>query len=171
MNGNGDPTIQDIMTKNVTSVTPATSILEASELLLENEFNGLPVVDQDGKVVGIVTEYDLLSKGTAIHLPTFLKLFGDYPGAGREEYLLKGKLGDILAFSVKDIMNTDPLTLPEDASVSDVVLAFGKHHRVNPIPVVSKEGKLAGIVSRYDVIKFYARMLERIRQNANGRAS
>ena len=142
-------------------MSPDMPLLMASQKMLRNEFTGLPVVDAKKKVVGIVTEYDLLTKGTAIHLPTFIKLFSDYPLSRTAESLMKGKLKDLLSFSVKDVMNTDPIVLKESATISEVVKIFGKHHRVNPIPIVNAVGVLVGIVSRYDIIKFYASMLER----------
>lgn len=155
---------RDIMTKSVVTVSPETPITEASRFLVENEFNGLPVVDANRRVVGIITEYDLLSKGTAIHLPTFMKLFGDYPASQGDEFHLKGKFSDILKITVGEVMNADPLTLPEDATIVEVVEAFSRHHRVNPIPIVNAAGAISGIVSRFDVIKFYAKMLHEVGQ-------
>lgn len=151
---------KDIMVKDVMAVFPETSLLRASAIMTQNGYNGLPVVNKDKKVIGIITEYDLLTKGTAIHLPTFIKLFGGFPE--EKDLLIKEKLGDILNFTVRDVMNDDPLVVQEKADLSAVVEAFGAHHRVNPIPVVDKEGVLVGIVSRFDVIKFYAKMLSKL---------
>jgi CBS domain-containing protein len=151
--------IKDIMTEDVATVTPETSLLEASQKMMQERYNGLPVVDVDNVVVGIVTEYDLLSKGTSIHLPTFIKLFGSYSGKDKKEQLLGEQLGDIMGFTVKDVMNTDPLVMHEDDSLTHVVNQFSKHHRVNPIPIIDMNGKLIGIVSRFDVIKYYASVL------------
>lgn len=158
MNMSKKPVAGDIMTKEVVTATPKTPILEASRKMLEGNFSGLPVIDAARKVIGIVTDYDFLTKGTAIHLPTFLKLFGHYP-AGREEDLIKGELADIMALTVKDVMNDDPIVIREDASIFELVQIFSQHHRVNPIPVVDGAGELVGIISRYDVIKYYAGLL------------
>lgn len=151
--------VKDIMTKKVVSATPETPLLEASQTMLSNNFTGLPVIDKENKVVGIITEYDLLSKGTAIHLPTFIKLFGAYPNRKKGEYLIDESLGEILAFAVKDVMNPDPLMMHEDDSLAHIVDKFSKHHRVNPIPIVDTEGRIVGVVSRFDVIKYYATVL------------
>lgn len=151
--------VKDVMTKQVVTVTPDTSLLKASELMTKYNFNGLPVVDKDKKVVGILTEYDMLTKGTAMHLPTFLKLFGQYPDHQKDEYAIGTNLGEILAFTVKDVMNPEPLMTHAEASLLEIVELFEKHHRVNPIPVVEKSGVLAGIVSRYDIIRCYSKML------------
>lgn len=157
--------IKDLMTPDVVSVRPETSLLDASEAIVSNQFNGLPVIDEEGKVVGILTEYDLLSKGTAIHLPTFIKLFGAYPDHQKEDYLIGKNLGDILSFTVKDVMNSDPLTMRQDDTLTALVDQFSTHHHVNPIPIVDHDGKLVGIVSRFDIVRYYASIL----QEANNR--
>jgi len=66
---------RDIMTRKVVSVFPETTLLEVSDKFIRHELNGLPVINKSRKVVGIITEYDLLTKGTALHLPTLAKLF------------------------------------------------------------------------------------------------
>ena len=68
------PTVKDIMTSDVVSVHPDASILEAHELIAQHNFDGLPVVDREHHLVGILTEYDLLVKGSSLHLPTFQKV-------------------------------------------------------------------------------------------------
>lgn len=151
--------IKDIMTTGAITVLPETSLLQASEIMVNNKFNGLPVVDEYRKVVGVVTQYDLLTKGTSIHLPTFMRIFIEYAAEERGERLIKEDLSSILSFTVKDVMNASPLTIPEELEVEAAVNLFSKHHSVNPIIVVNKSGFLAGIVSRYDIIKFYAKIL------------
>jgi len=152
---------RDIMTKNVVSVFPDTSLLEASEKLVRHELNGLPVVNKSRKVIGIITEYDLLTKGTALHLPTFIKLFSQLSRLGDKEYLVDEGLEKTLSFTVKDVMNSNPLLLPDTASISKVVDEFSQHHRVNPVPVVDVAGRLVGIISRFDIIRFYSDMLRK----------
>ncbi len=58
----------------------------------------------------------------------------------------------IMSLTVKDVMNGDPLTLPDDATYHEVVAAFRDHHRVNPIPAVNESRNVVGIVSRYDIL-------------------
>ena len=66
------------MTKNVVSVTPETSLMEAANVLYKGGFNGAPVVDGKNRLIGILTEYDLIQKGTSFHIPTFLKLIKEF---------------------------------------------------------------------------------------------
>ena len=63
-------TAKDIMTKEVVSVPLETSLLDVAKILAERNFDGVPVVDKEDRLVGIVTEYDLINKTSAVHLPT-----------------------------------------------------------------------------------------------------
>ena len=144
-------TVVDIMTKDVISVNPETSLIEAVNILLKGGFNGLPVVI-NGMIVGIITEYDMVTKGSSIHIPTLLKLFGGLDQKNTE--ILKDELKKVVTMRVKDVMNDDPLTLRSDDSILKVIDAFGQHHKVNPIPIVDSAKSLVGIISRSDILKF-----------------
>lgn len=145
--------VKDIMTKEVVSVGPDTPLIEAAKILVEYKFDGVPVVDKENKLAGILTEYDLISKSSAIHLPTFQKIIQDIGVYRKDKKHFTKDLEEIASLRVKDVMNNDPLTLPEDATYEDAVTAFRDHHRVNPIPVIDKDKKVVGVVSRYDVLK------------------
>jgi CBS domain-containing protein len=137
-------------------VRPDTPILEAHDLMTKYSIDGVPVVTEDKKLVGILTEYDLLTKGSAIHLPTFQRVLTALPVNEADRKRFREAVEEITKLRVKDVMNTDPLTLSEKASLEEVVATFRAHHRVNPIPVVDAEGKVVGVVSRFDVLKLFA---------------
>ena len=145
--------IKDIMNDQVISVLPDLPMADAASIIAEHGFDGVPVVDGEYKLVGILTEYDLVSKGSAIHLPTFQKIVQNLQVYGKDKSRFSKDFDALAALKVKDVMNDDPLTLPEDASYEDAVRAFRDHHRVNPIPVVDKDRKVVGVVSRFDVLK------------------
>lgn len=147
--------VTDIMTKDAIVVTSSTPLVEAAEILSLHKINGVPVVDGDNVLVGILTEYDLISKGSAIHLPTLQTIFQNLSIMREDRSRFEKETREIMDLTVKDVMNTDPLTLPLDASFEDVVAAFRDHHRVNPIPVIDENRKVAGVVSRYDVLKLF----------------
>ncbi|MEK7090675.1 MAG: CBS domain-containing protein [Patescibacteria group bacterium] len=156
--------IKDIMTKNVATVAPDTSLIAASDKMISSEFNGLPVVDKDHKVVGIITEYDLLSRGTAIHIPTFIRLMSEFPTKKRRESLLfKKSFEEMVSFSVRDVMNKDPIIMWEGSTFSNILRVLSDHHRVNPNPIVNAKGKLVGIVSRFDVIRYFSGFLKELK--------
>ena len=143
------------MTKEVTTVGPNDSILTVAQIMFEHNWDGLPVVSKDGTLMGIITQYDLVTKGANIHLPTFLKLMAELPLYKKDKSGLKHELERIVTLSVKDLMNPEPLTVREGATLEEVSRQFAEHHRVNPIPVVSQESRLVGIISRFDLIKLY----------------
>lgn len=148
-------TVSSLMTPNPVVIAPENSLIEAANILSERHFNGLPVVDKDGILIGIVTDHDLLTKGSAIHLPTFLKLLGGFDIYRNESLEVGDDVKKILKMKVKDIMNADPLTLLETATVEEGLRAFAEHHRVNPIPIIDQNKKLKGVLSRHDIIKMF----------------
>ena len=153
-------TVKDIMTAKVISVDPEMSLFDAHETIARNNLDGVPVVDGKGHVVGILTEYDMLSKASVMHLPTLQKVIKHLQSfvdkGGLAEY--RKELEDLKDLTVSAIMNHDPLMLSAETPFETVVETFFKHHRVNPIPVIDNNGTLVGIVSRYDVLKVFEQL-------------
>lgn len=141
---------KDIMTKEVMSVTPETTLLDVAKILAEHNFDGVPVIDKENHLVGLVTEYDLINKTSAVHLPTLQIVLRNLPEFRKEEAHFQE---EILNLKVSDIMNKEPLTLTPDTSYDEVIRLFKDHHRVNPIPVVDKNKKVLGVISRFDVLR------------------
>src|SRR3990167_6653064 len=130
---------KDIMTKEVVAVHPDTPLLEVAKVLAEHNFDGVPVVDNENHVVGIVTEYDLINKTSAVHLPTLQVVLRNLPQIKKEEAHFQE---EILELKVTDIMNKEPLTLTPDVPYDEVIKIFREHHRVNPIPVIDADKKI-----------------------------
>ena len=149
------PSVKDIMTREVVSVHPETSVFEAHDLIAKHNVDGVPVVDAENKLAGILTEYDLIVKGSSLHLPTFQKILAELPVYRKDRRQFQNEVKELQDLKVKDVMNSDPLTLRDDAPFEKVVAEFRDHHRVNPIPVIDKNKKVVGVVSRYDVLKIF----------------
>jgi CBS domain-containing protein len=136
----------DIMTPKVVSVMPDASILEAMRSMLANRISGLPVVSENGKLVGIVTEGDFLRRaetGTQQRRSRWLELFTS-PGKLAQEYVhTHGR-------KVSDVMTPDPLTITEDTPL-DVVVSLLEERRIKRLPVV-RSGVVVGIVSRANLL-------------------
>src|SRR3989344_4406833 len=147
--------VVDIMTKKVVMISQETTLSEAAAKLTEHNFTGLPVVDKDGTLVGLITEYDLIEKGTAMHLPTLAKLLSDFSFYKDDKDFVLPEIKKMLSMKVKDVMNKEPLSLPVTASIEDAIEIFAHHHAVNPVPVVDEKKKLAGILARFDIIKLF----------------
>ncbi len=143
------------MTKNVVSVYPDDPLIKAAQILFDRNFDGLPVITRDNVLIGIITQYDLVTKGANIHLPTFMQLMKELPVYERDKAQLKPALQKIVSLSVKDVMNPEPFTVVPHHTLEEVAKFFSEHHRVNPIPVIDEGKRVVGIISRYDIIKLY----------------
>ena len=146
-------TAKDIMTKDVVTVTPDTSIEELSNLLVANEISGVPVVNDGGAIVGIVTENDLISRNKRLHIPTVVSfldaviyLESSKKFADDVKRLTATKVGDICAKKV--------VTITEDTTLTDIATIMSEK-KVHLLPVVSS-GKVVGIVGKRDVVKAVA---------------
>ncbi len=142
---------RDVMSRDVVTVTGETTIQEVARLLTEHNISGLPVVDGDGRVVGVVSEGDLIYQDKKLHTPAFLEILGgiiyleDPKRVGRE-------LQKMTAAKVVEIMTTKIHTVREDTPVQDIATLMIERN-VNRVPVLDDKGKLTGIVSRQDIIK------------------
>ena len=145
--------VTDIMTASVISVQPETTLVEAARLMTEHKFNGLPVTDTNGVLLGIITEYGLISNQSGIHLPTLQTVLSKLPIFSKDKSEFAQQVEAVTRLTARDVMNADPLTLPNTASYEETVRAFQDHHGVNPIPVIDSTRKLVGVVSRYDILK------------------
>jgi CBS domain-containing protein len=137
---------RDVMTWGAIAVEPEESIARAVQLMLQNKISGLPVVDDKGQLVGIVTEGDFLRRGelgTQRQRPRWLEfLLG--PGRLASEYVRAS------GQKVSQVMTTQARTITPETPLEDIVRLM-ESHRVKRLPVV-EDGKLVGIVSRADLL-------------------
>ncbi len=145
--------IKTIMTKNVISCNLETTVAEIAHLLFDRNLTGMPVVDKAGKVVGIVTEYDLMSKNMGVHIPTYMRLLESL-GQSEVGTRIRDELEAILRTTAREIMTDKAVTVRPDSTVESAALIFSEQ-RINPLPVVDKAGMLVGIVSRADIVKLF----------------
>jgi len=143
-----EPTAGDIMTPEVVAVTPKTSLREIAELLMQHRISGVPVVEPDGSVVGIVSESDLIDEEKRrVRLPR-TALFGVFlipEKVLREAY----EEGDRL--TARDLMTRKVFTLPESVPAREVIAEM-LARKINRIPI-TRNGKLVGIVARADALR------------------
>jgi CBS domain-containing protein len=140
------------MEKDAVSVGPQEAVATLLKLMREHELPGVPVVDADHRLVGIVTESDLVMRDEEadLHLPYHIDLLGGviYLESTKkyEERLRRG-----LASIVSEMMTSDPITVTPQDSVHEAgrIIAERKHNR---LPVVDDDGRLVGVVTRVDVL-------------------
>jgi CBS domain-containing protein len=142
----------DVMTRDVVSIAPDDSVLEAVRLMLQHKISGLPVIDAGGNLVGIVTEGDFLRRtetGTARKRSRFVEfLLG--PGRLATEY------SQASGRKVGEVMTPDVRTVTEDAPLEQVVHLM-ERHRIKRVPVL-RDGKLVGIVTRANLMRALANL-------------
>jgi CBS domain-containing protein len=140
----------DVMTPTILSVPPDAALLQAVRLMLQHHISGLPVVDADGKLVGIVTEGDLLRRveiGTQRKRPRWLEfLIG--PGRLATEY------AHACGRKVHEVMTREVQTVGAEAPLDEIVQLM-ERHRIKRVPVV-RDGKLVGIVTRANLLRALA---------------
>jgi len=141
--------VRSLMTRDVVAISPETSVGEIARLMWEHAISGVPVIDEQRRVIGIVTEFDLIAREASFNAPLyvpFLDAFFKVPGTGDETQLRK-----ILTTKAAEIMSSPAITIgPEEKIEALATLMYRR--RVNPVPVVDEEGRLLGIVSRSDII-------------------
>jgi CBS domain-containing protein len=144
----------DIMTRKIVTAARGTPIAAAIRLMLDNQVSGLPIIDPDGKVIGILTEGDLLRRsetGTERHRPRWLEILMG-PGRMADEYVrTHGR-------KVEEIMTRDLISVTEVTPLDDVVQLM-ERHRIKRVPVFDRDS-LVGIVSRADLLRALARALD-----------
>ena len=141
-------TVREHMTQEVVSATPAMSIKEVARLLAAAEVSALPVVDEAGRVVGVVSEADLLLKE-------------ERPEELREHHRLEGhevreERAKLEAHIVADVMTSPAITVGPDAVVREAARLM-RVRGVKRLPVVDARGALVGIISRGDVVRIFLR--------------
>ena len=138
----------DVMTPNVITVSPEADVQEIARLLLDNNISALPVVDDNQKVLGIVSEGDLMRRvetGTERRKSWWLQLL---EGNNPSEYIKTH------ARKAREIMTRDPVTVSEDESLRRIAKLLERHH-IKRVPVV-RDGRLVGIVSRANLLQGFS---------------
>jgi CBS domain-containing protein len=144
-------TVRDVMTTDVITVQPTDLLKDVAQTLVERRISGVPVVDRDGLVVGVVSEADFLIKqeGPEGLRPGALdRVFGESPA-------LQAAHAKLAARTAEELMTSPPITIEAHRPVSEAARMMTLH-RVNRLPVVD-DGRIAGIVTRADLVRAFAR--------------
>ena len=146
-------TARDIMKADVVTIGPTATVRELAELLSTHEISGVPVVNESGDLVGVVTEGDVILQDADLHFPHYLQFLDSiiYLESVRKfEERFRKTFGNRVA----DVMSTDVVTVSPDASIHEVTTLMADNG-VNRVPVL-EEGRLVGIITRGDVVRAIA---------------
>jgi CBS domain-containing protein len=141
---------KDIMTTEPITVSPETEIAHATKLLLENRINGVPVIDETGKLVGILCQSDLIAQQKKLPVPSFFTfLDGFIPLTSMKQF--EKEVQKIAATTVSQAMTPNPVVVRPDTGIEEVA-ALMVDNNFHTIPVVDK-GALVGIVGKEDILR------------------
>ena len=147
-------TVAQIMSTEPVTVTPQTSLEEAIQILAERQISGLPVVDDSGELVGIISETDLTWQETGVDTPPYVMfldsvIYLQNPAKHNQE------VHKALGQTVEDAMSDRPTTITGDRPVREAARIMHEK-KVRQLPVVDEDDKLIGIITQGDVIRMMA---------------
>jgi CBS domain-containing protein len=145
--------VRDIMRTDVVTVGPDATVRELANLLAEHEISGVPVVDEDGRLLGIVSEGDVIVQDADLHFPHYVQFLEStiYLGSMRK---FDERFKKAFGAKVGDVMSTEVHTVDPEAPVHEVATLMTDHD-INRVPVVENE-KVVGIVTRGDIVRAIA---------------
>jgi CBS domain-containing protein len=145
-----EPRVRDIMVTDVVTIGPEATVNDLARLLHERGIGGVPVVDENARLIGIVTEGDLVALDADLHFPFYIQFLD---GVVYLESIRKfeQRLRKAVGAFVKDVMTTDVLTVTPDDTVRAAATIMSRH-KINRVPVVDEDKNLLGIVGRHDVL-------------------
>jgi len=146
------PSVSEIMEHDPVTVGPDDDVRSVLVALREHDLPGIPVVDGDDRVLGIITESDLVISDdeTDFHLPHYVNIMGGIVFLESMKHF-EERARKAFAAQASDLMTTDPLTVGPDDEAAEAGRLIATHHH-NRLPVVDDEGKLVGVVTRVDVL-------------------
>ncbi len=144
-----------IMTKQYLTISPEMSVEELARLLLRKDVTGAVIVDKKGKLLGVVTEGDLIAKEKNLHLPTLVSIFDAVVYLETSEHF-KGELHKMVATRVEDIYSRDPVTINLNSTLADIATIMSEK-RIHFLPVLDGE-RVEGVVGRREILKALAEL-------------
>ncbi|MBC2710583.1 MAG: CBS domain-containing protein [Desulfosarcina sp.] len=142
--------VKEIMTEMPITVTVNMEIFKAAKILLDNRINGVPVVNDTGKLVGILCQSDIIAQQKKLPVPSLFSFLDGYISLHSVKNLEK-EVRKIAAIAVSDAMTPNPVTVGPDSSI-ETVAALMVDHNFHTLPVVEKES-LVGVVGKEDILR------------------
>jgi CBS domain-containing protein len=143
-------TAADVMTRDVVTVDPEKPVRDIAELLYTRRISGVPVVDANGRVIGLVSEGDLIAHAAIVgeqHRSWWLSLFADESVTAGDYLKAHGR-------TARDVMTTNVVSIEETTTLAEIAETLHRH-RIKRVPVI-RGGKLVGIVTRGNLLQALA---------------
>ena len=145
---------KDIMTRDVITVKKDTGVSELADILTRNRISGAPVVDDSGRLLGVVTESDLVEQSKSLHLPTVFTILDSVIFLESAKHFEK-ELKKMTGAKVEDIYTEQPLVVGPDTAIREIATIMAEK-KVYTIPVIDGD-KLVGIIGKADVVRASAK--------------
>lgn len=143
-------TARDIMTKEVVTVTTKTSLKELATIFVETRHSNIPVIGQEGELVGVISETDLIEQQKPLHIPTVMAIL-DGVFYLNSEKRFKEQVDRVTATMVGELYKQDPVSCSPEATIREMA-GLMSQHKVHLLPVL-EAGKMIGVVARLDMIR------------------
>ena len=144
--------VTQIMSRPPITLPPDATVEDAVGILVSNSIGGAPVVEEDGTLLGLVDDDDLLISEARLHAPTTIEILGAYIPLPGDLRRFNDEVRQALGRTVREVMDSHPPTVTEAATVEDVATAL-HDHGVSRLPVLDSAGKVVGVVTRGDLLK------------------
>ena len=145
---------RDIMTTEVITVSPETLVSDLAQTLAGKNIGGVPVLDADGRLVGIITQSDLVERVQELELPPAINILDFHLFLQIPSHLFR-KVEKMLGTTVADVMSPEPLTVSPDTPVPQIANLMARQ-QVHTLPVMDG-GKLVGIIGKMDLVRALAK--------------
>jgi CBS domain-containing protein len=143
----------DIMTREVITVQPETTVQQLAQLFALHRISGAPVIDQEGLVVGIVTESDLIDQNKKVHIPTVISILDSFFYLENPDKM-EQEMRKMAGSTVADIFTSPAVTVEENTPIDEIATIMSEKN-IHTLPVV-EDGRLKGIIGKKDIIKTIA---------------
>ena len=145
--------VRDVMTPKVMTLRADQAIGDAADEMATHKYGAMPVVDDAGKLLGLLRDEDFIVSEARVHVPTYISLLGvsvQLPSHVDEE------LRKVAGSKVGEVMEEHPLTIAPDDTLEDLATAMHETEESH-VPVIDANGMLVGIVARGDIVRFISR--------------
>lgn len=143
--------VRDVMTTDVLTLAPDMSVEDAVHALAERGISGAPVCDDEGRLVGLLDDSDLVLSEARVHAPSAVEILGAYIPLPGSMHRFEQEVRHALGRTVSDLAHERPPTVGPDDTLEDVATLMSEQH-LSRIPVVDTDGRVIGIVSRGDLV-------------------
>jgi CBS domain-containing protein len=144
--------VSDLMIYDVVTFTRDENVRDAMRVLVEEDVDAGPVVDEDGTVIGMFSTGDVIVEEARLHFPTIVNFLGVNVAIPWHDKELDESVYKALGEFVGDVMNAHPVTITPEATIEDAATLMHDHH-VSRLPVVDRDGALVGLLARGDIVR------------------